>query len=117
MALYRIEVGLRDELSDPAAAGLVAEMKLMGAATPNRVRTARLYWVEGEFDRDAALKIARELFSDPVVERATVNEPLYEDAGARLIEVVRKPGVMDPVVGSIHKALSDRNLNAGHIAT
>src|SRR5438094_496203 len=103
MTLYRIEAGLRDDIPDPAANSLRNEMHSLGVATAERVRTARLYWIEGEFDRDAAQKLARELFSDPVVEKAAVNEPIYDDVNARLIEVVRKPGVMDPVVASIRK--------------
>ena len=115
--LYRIEVGLKETLNDPAAASLVAEMKSLGITPPERIRTSRLFWLEADFDRAMAERVARELFSDPIVEGATVNEPLYDDAGARLVEVVRKPGVMDPVVASIRKGLEDRKLAAGHIAT
>jgi phosphoribosylformylglycinamidine synthase II len=115
--LYRIEVGLRDDLPDPAANSLRSEMNSLGVPLPERIRTARLYWIEGEFSQDVAQKVARELFSDPVVEKAAVNEPIYDDVQARLIEVVRKPGVMDPAVASIRKALADRKLNAGHIGT
>ena len=115
--LYRIEAGLRENLPDPAAAGLAQEMKTLGLTPPQTIRTARLYWIEGDFDRDAALRVARELFSDAVVENVAVNEPVYDDAGARLVEIVRKPGVMDPAVASIRKGLSDRKLSAGHIGT
>jgi len=117
MEFYRIEVGLRDELPDPAAAGLISEIRTLGAKAPERVRTARLYWLEADFSREAALRVARELFSDPVVEKAAVNEPVYDDVDARLIEVVRRPGVMDPVVESVRKALADRKLAVGHVAT
>jgi len=117
MRFYRIEVGLRDELPDPAAAGLISEIRALGAKAPERVLTARLYWLEADLNREAAWRLARELFSDPVVEKATVNEPVYEDVDARLIEVVRRPGVMDPVVASIRKAMADRKLAVGHVAT
>ncbi|MGD0094410.1 MAG: phosphoribosylformylglycinamidine synthase subunit PurL, partial [Planctomycetota bacterium] len=117
MALYRIEAGLREDVPDPAAAGLIAELQTLGARPPERVRTARLYWLEADFGRETAWRLARELFSDPVVERAVVNEPLYEDVRARLIEVVRRPGVMDPVIASVRKALADRKLSVGHVAT
>ncbi|HEY3325427.1 MAG TPA: phosphoribosylformylglycinamidine synthase subunit PurL [Planctomycetota bacterium] len=117
MTLYRIEVGLRDELPDPAAVSLASEMQHIGLAAPERIRTARLYWIDGDFGREQAQQLARKLFSDAVVERAAVNEALYDDVGARLVEVVRKPGVMDPVVASIRQALSDLKFSAGHIAT
>jgi len=117
MALYRIEVGLRDELPDPQAASLAAELKRLGMPIPERIRTARLFWIDAEFSRDVARQLAHELFSDPVVEKSGVNEAIYEDLDARLIEVVRKPGVMDPTVASIRKALGDRKFSAGHIGT
>ena len=117
--LHRIEVGLREELPDPAAEGLLAQFKTLGLPPPERARTVRLFWVEGRFGRPAAEALARELFSDPVVERAALNAPVYgaDERKARCVEVVRKPGVMDPVVGSIRKALADRGLTASHIGT
>src|SRR3569623_50906 len=102
--LYRIEVGLRENIPDPAAAGVLAEMKSLHITPAQTVRTARLFWIDGNFERSTAEQLARELFSDAVVEDFSVNEPLYDDAGARLIEIVRKAGVMDPVVASIQKA-------------
>src|SRR5436309_170194 len=101
--LYRIEVGLRENVPDPSAVGVVAEMKSLHITPPQKVRTARLFWVDGQFDRATAEQLAHELFSDAVVEDAAVNAPLYDDAGARLVEIVRKPGVMDPAVASIQK--------------
>ena len=117
MNLYRIEAGLRENLPDPLAAGILSELKALGAQLPERIRTARLYWIEAEFSPDVAATVARELFSDPIVEKASVNEPLYDDVDARLIEVARKPGVMDPVAASIRKALNDRKLNVGLVTT
>ena len=115
--LYRIEAGLRAEIKDSAANGLIQEMKTLGVRPPERVCTSRLYWIDAEISRDDAARLARELFSDPIVEATAVNESIYEDVGSRLIEVVRKPGVMDPAVASIRKALLDRKIQAGHIAT
>ncbi|HYG76195.1 MAG TPA: phosphoribosylformylglycinamidine synthase subunit PurL [Planctomycetota bacterium] len=117
MTLYRIEAGLKDDIPDPAATALAAEFHSLGLRPPEKIRTARLYWLEAEFDRDNAMKLARDLFCDTVVEKVAVNEPIYDDDNARLVEVVRKPGVMDPVVASIRKALGDRKFSAGHIAT
>ncbi|MCK6472459.1 MAG: phosphoribosylformylglycinamidine synthase subunit PurL [Planctomycetes bacterium] len=117
--LYRIEAALRAEFPDPEDAGLRAQFKTLGLPPPERVRTARIYWIEGAFDETAAKTVARELFSDPVTETACVGGPVYGEAerGARRVEVVKKPGVMDPVVGSIRKALADRGLKAAHVGT
>src|SRR5260370_636339 len=73
-----------------------------------RIRTARLYWLEADVDAAAAGRLAREIFCDVIVEKASVNEPLYDDVDAKLIEVARKPGVMDPVAASIRKIIADR---------
>lgn len=118
LTLYRIEVGLREDWPDPAAAGLVGEFKTLGLPPPEQARTVRLFWVEGEFDRSAVTALAAGLFSDPVTEIFAVDAPVYDGGkGWRSVEVVRKPGVMDPVVGSIRKALRDRGLAARFIST
>jgi phosphoribosylformylglycinamidine synthase len=118
LTLYRIEVGLREDLPDPAAAGLLGEFKTLGLPPPKQARTVRLFWVEGAFDLNAVTALAAGLFSDPVTEVFAVDAPVYAAGkGWRSVEVVRKPGVMDPVVGSIRKALRDRGLEANFIST
>src|SRR4051794_26024575 len=120
--LYRIEVGPRENLPDLPGNGVVAELKLLNAALPKAVRTARLYWLDAEIDAAAAATIAHDLLADPIVDQVTVNAPLSYAAGdatavAHSIEVIRKPGVMDPVLASIDKALKDRGVAAKQIAT
>ena len=116
--LFRIEVGLRKDLPDPVATGLLSEFRTLGLHPPDKARTVRLFWVEGAFDGHAARQLAGELFSDPVTETYALDEPVYDTGkGWRTVEVIRKPGVMDPVVGSIRKALRDRGLEASFIAT
>ncbi len=117
MTLYRIEVGLRGEVLNHAGFELKSEIKALNMTVPEFIRTARLYWLEADFSLDSARRLAHQLFCDPLVEKVAVDEPLYDGTGARRIEIVRKPGVMDPVVESIRKALSDLKLSAGHIAT
>ena len=120
---YRIEVGLREELPDPAAASLPAQFKSLGLPPPARARTARLFWVEAPIERAEAERVACELFADPITEKAAVDAPVYDEGAhpgtpaPRILEIVRKPGVMDPVVGSIRKALADRGIAAAYIGT
>ncbi|MCZ7649402.1 MAG: phosphoribosylformylglycinamidine synthase subunit PurL [Planctomycetota bacterium] len=116
--LYRIEVGLKEGLPDPAGESLRGEFEALGLPPPEKARTIRLFWIEGPFERAVAEDLARGLFSDPVTERAAVDAPVYPEAkGARSVEIVRKPGVMDPVVGSIKKALADRGLAPTYVGT
>ncbi len=117
--LYRIEVGLKPGQTDPTADGLASEFRSLGLPAPEKSIALRVYWIEGSFDQDAAETLARELFSDPVTEIASVNRPLHDEQAEHLrtIEIIRKPGVMDPVVGSIRKAVADRGLTLSHAST
>ena len=115
--LYRIEVGPRENLPDLPGNGVLAELKLLNAPLPNAVRTARLYWLDVEIDAAAVARLAHNLLADPIVERVAINTPLYAAGSGNHIEVVRKPGVMDPVISSIDKALKDCEVSAKHIAT
>ena len=115
--LYRIEVGPRENLPDLAGNGVLAELKFLHATMPESVRTARLYWLDVDLDVAAVTRIAHNLLADPIVERVTVNAPLYAADLGHHVEVVRKSGVMDPVLASIEKALKDREVNPKHIAT
>ena len=122
MTLFRIEAGLRGELPDPAALGVLSEFRSLGLAPPERARTVRIFWIETDRPRKEVEAAARGLLADPVTETFAVDRPVYGEApagagGPRSVEVVRKPGVMDPVVGSLRKALSDRGMAAGHIGT
>ena len=117
MALYRIEVGLHEHLPDPAAEALAAQFKSLGLPAPTCARTVRIFWVEVELACEHVLALAAKLFADPLTEKASVNQSLYDEAGAKRLEIVRKPGVMDPVVDSLRKALADSGVHAAHVAT
>jgi len=115
--LYRIEVGPRENLPDLPGNGVLAELKFLHATLPDAVRTARLYWVDADIDAAAVSTLAHHLLADPIVERVAINAPLYAADSGQHVEVVRKSGVMDPVLTSIDKALKDSGVSAKHIAT
>jgi phosphoribosylformylglycinamidine synthase len=118
MNLHRFEVGLKEKLADPRAEELRAELSSLNLPTPTRIRTANIYWVEADFKAGEAEAAARELFHDEVVEKFSVDRPVYdEDSVSLRVEIVPRPGVMDPVAGTIRKALADRNLRASFAAT
>jgi phosphoribosylformylglycinamidine synthase len=81
------------------------------------------YLIEGEISREDAERAARELFCDAVVERAVV-APVGDAAlaeppllHARLVHVLPKPGVMDPVAQSAQRALHDLDIAADVVRT
>ncbi|MCC7510567.1 MAG: phosphoribosylformylglycinamidine synthase subunit PurL [Planctomycetes bacterium] len=72
----------------------------------------RLFLIEGELDRETALRIGGALLADPVLEIAEVYEGTQEEPHAgRLFHVMRRTGVMDPVEASLTRALRDIGVN------
>jgi len=94
--------------------GLPAELAIVGA---------RGYLIEGELSRGQIEQIACELLADVVVERTVIgpigdvslNQP--PDGAMRLIHVLPKPGVMDPVAQSAQAAIADFGLTAEAVRT
>jgi phosphoribosylformylglycinamidine synthase len=94
------------------------------------VSAATGYLVQGELDEAAVGRIARELLVDSVVERAIV-APLGDgrlvdphaaglagvDGELRVVQVLSKPGVMDPVAQSAISAVADLGLSTDAIRT
>ena len=90
----------------------------LGLATDLTVVAARGYLIQADLDSGQVDRIAHELLADRVVEYAVVaqvGDPRLTEgptAGApgrqtRLIHVLPKPGVMDPVAQSVMSAIAD----------
>ena len=95
----------------------------LGLARGVEVTAARGYLVQGKLDREQITHLARHLLSDEVVEHAVVapaGDPQLSQSptkGQRLIHVLPKPGVMDPVAQSAQKAIADLRLEADAVRT
>ncbi|HYO25796.1 MAG TPA: AIR synthase-related protein [Lacipirellulaceae bacterium] len=117
--LWEIDLHPRHGLPDREAAGVAADAAALGLGEGVSVAAARGYLVEGpHLDQDAVERLARELFCDPVVEEflaAPVTDPrltaapprLDGSADPQLLQVLLKPGVMDPVAQSAETAARD----------
>jgi phosphoribosylformylglycinamidine synthase len=88
------------------------------------IRAARGFLVQGEISPGEAQRIARELLADLVVERPVVGKPsddalskLAGAAHARLVHVLPKPGVTDPVAASTLAAITDFGIAADAVVT
>lgn len=106
-----------------AGARLASAAKDLGLPGPLRVEAGRGYLIEGDFQRPEMDRLARELLSDPLVERA-VCAPAGDRAlldgpshASRLIHVMLRPGVMDPVAQSALEAMADLGLKATGLRT
>lgn len=114
---FLIEIAPREGLPDPEGEEVARSLREFGLLSVDTVRASRLYEVEGALGVDECERAAREVFSDPIVERFEVREvrspgpPLAAEPAPRppllTLTVLRRPGVMDPVVASALKALRD----------
>jgi phosphoribosylformylglycinamidine synthase len=108
---------------DLIARQVAASAADLGLARDMAVTSARAYLIQGNLDAAQVAQIAQELLADAVVER-TVLAPVGDQALARapdgcprLIHVLPKPGVMDPVAQSAIAAIGDLGLRVEAVRT
>ncbi len=99
---WRVEVSKKTV--DPEAVALKRDLRELGLPDPGKLRVVRLFFLEGKLTREDVRGLARGLFCDRVSERYRVTE---SEVGTCDIEVLHNPGVMDPSVASIRRALRD----------
>jgi len=102
---HRIEVALKPGRPDGAGDAVVADAKHLGVAGIASCRTVRVFVLEADWGAPEARRAAAELLADPVVDAFKVDGPVLDEAGASVVEIVRRPGVMDPAAASIAKGL------------
>jgi len=114
--LWEIDIHPLANMPDRAAQEAITAATEAGLGHGLAVRAARGFLVESDsLDAAQAGRLATELFADPTVERSVVatlpaDELLASadaDASAVLLQVVLKPGVMDPVAQSAEGAIHD----------
>src|SRR4051795_11381408 len=100
MPVYRIEVRAIHAADDPAAAGILSEIRQLGINEVVDVRSTRLFLLQGPenlLTTDNLNRVAREVLIDPVTETFDLAASQLKTNDAKIIEVHLKPGVMDPV--------------------
>jgi phosphoribosylformylglycinamidine synthase II len=108
---------------DRAAHSIAAQAAQQNIVADLRLACARGYLIQGDFDRSAIERAAQGLLVDTVVERAVVapvgDRALVEPPAGlpRLVHVLPKPGVMDPVAQSTRQALANLGLHAHAVRT
>ena len=127
MSLWEIDIYPAEGQPDRAAARIAAEGAELGLAADLAVSAAAGYLIEGELDARAARELARQLLADAVVERfvvAEVGQPELQSPPAalpsgrnRLVHVLPKPGVMDPVAQSALAAIRELGLKVEAVRT
>lgn len=121
--LWEVDIYAAEGQPDLAAARIRSDAADLGLAANLAVRSANGFLVEGPLDAAAAVRIANELLADRVVERTVVaqvgDERLSTPPGAekRLVQVLMKPGVMDPVAQSALGAIADFGMRPDAVRT
>jgi len=110
MSVRRVDI---TSLSPAHDHHLELEATLLGLSGLGTLVRSRYYLLDGDLDEAAALRLAQELLCDPLIERASLTA--QPAPGRQVIEVQRKPGVMDPVEASIIKGARDLGLTVRQV--
>ncbi|MEM7311747.1 MAG: phosphoribosylformylglycinamidine synthase subunit PurS, partial [Planctomycetota bacterium] len=123
MTLWEIDIYPAENEPDRQAERIASEAAELGVADDLPVKTARGFLLEGDLDQADAQRVADELLADSVVERAIVakvGDPLLHtptNGHPRLVHVLPKPGVMDPVAQSAEGAIRELDIDVSAVRT
>jgi len=108
LMIRRVTVRTLPGLVDSRGEGVKKDAFDLGVRTITHVSVSDVYLFEGDMsDRDIR-RIAEELLTDPVTQDYLIDRVPAEQG--HIIEVTYNHGVMDPVEGSLYKALKDMGI-------
>lgn len=124
MPLWQIDIYPSENQVDREAIRTSEEISELGLGSQLSVAFARTFLVQGDFMRDEAVRLAETLLCDAVTERSVVaiagqevlNQPPEEECST-LVNVLPKPGVMDPVAASTVGAARDAGFEVDAVRT
>jgi len=116
---FCIEIGLREDRADVVGRRLAQQAAEIGLALRRPPATRRGCSLRVRGGRPAAQRLVEELLCDPVMDTARVRAPSDDprEPGARRVEVVRRPGVMDPAAASLERAARALDVEASDVRT
>ena len=125
--LWEIDLHPSQGVVDREAAAVADEIVELGIAERLQIRSARGYLIESpSLEQPEAEKLAKELFAEITIEQsicakvgdeALASPPGMNGSAGSLIQVLLKPGVMDPVAQSAEPAARDFGLSIDAIRT
>ena len=123
---WKIEVSYRSDTPDVIGRGILEDIADLGIVGVTSVRTAQIYWIEGNIDSRAVEHICSNLLADPVTQRYVCREydngsPAHDVHSANhadtwTIEIRFKSGVTDAVGDSVLKGIRDASTLGVHTA-
>jgi phosphoribosylformylglycinamidine synthase len=108
----RLEVFQKATLPDRQGETLLSEIHALGIKGAKEVRVVEVYLLEGGLSEGQLEKIGAGLLADTIVQDFAYNAHLPKVRGPQYhtIEVVRKPGVMDPVETTTLQGIADMGI-------
>ncbi|MFQ6104464.1 MAG: phosphoribosylformylglycinamidine synthase subunit PurS [Candidatus Glassbacteria bacterium] len=94
--VHRIEVALKDGVVDSMGREVRRAIVEDLSIEVDSVRTVKVFTIEADLNTGELERLGEGLFTDPIVERFTIDEPIASDF-SWLIEVGFRPGVTDNV--------------------
>lgn len=122
MTLWEVDVRAKGEI-DRTGARVESDARDLGWKLPLQVRASHGFLIQGDLQESQLREIADRLLADPVVETWTagpVGSPVFQETPGpqwRLITVLPKPGVTDPVAQSVLAALASYGVSAEAVCT
>ncbi|MFK8112406.1 MAG: phosphoribosylformylglycinamidine synthase subunit PurL [Rubripirellula sp.] len=126
MPLWQIDIHPAEDQVDREANRTAEEITELGLGDNVSVAFAKSFLVQGEFNRDEAVRLADSLLCDSVTERSVVaiaGQDVLNASGqdaetpSTLVNVLPKPGVMDPVAASTVGAAKDAGFDVAAVRT
>lgn len=108
--IRQVTVRTRPGLVDSRGEGVRKDALDLGIQSITNVRVHDVYLFEGDIPEEEISRIAAELLTDFVTEEYIIDGVFTEEG--QVIEVTYNYGVMDPVEGSIYKALRDLGITS-----
>lgn len=108
LRMQRIEVFIKDGLTDAMGEGIVKDIADLDIASIGAVRTIQVYHVEGTLSTSQLRRIGAELLADPVSQQFVIgdNEGIAS-RGAWVVDVTYHAGVTDAVGLTAMKGIRD----------
>jgi len=116
---WRVEVTIGEEFVDPLGRAVLGDIGDLGITSVTDVRVVSVFLIAGPISRDEIETVAEKLLCDPVNQVFSCDGPAPSpgEGGHAMVQVFRKPGVMDPVEASTKKGIADLGLAADTVRT
>jgi phosphoribosylformylglycinamidine (FGAM) synthase PurS component len=107
---WRVEVKEKEGVFDGVAQSLKAQVGSLGLGTVDDVRILTVTFLIGRLSREDARRIAENLLIDAVTQEYSLyshTQTVPVPGGTTPLQIMYKPGVMDPVEESTQKGIRD----------